>query len=276
LLYKHCSDPALLYRYTRIYFICKKATIFKRSPLLPQNWPTFLYNFWFRVRGIQKYTLRNGLQLLIREGTDDRYIFNEMAVHRIYTPPGFEIKSTDTVIDIGGHIGTFSLLATKQAKQGKVLCYEPNADNFKLLQKNASLNSFPQLSIENKAVSRKKGVSIFYSDTTYRSGRHSLYKNMPHAIQTEVQTTTLPEIVNKHQLAIINFLKLDCEGAEYDILYNCPKKILQRIQKIALENHYISEEKNAERLHHFLEKNGFQVFRPRKHPELLFATKSAL
>lgn len=238
-----------------------------------KNWPTFLLNFWSRKKGIQKYILRNGVQLLIREGTDDRYIFNEMAVHHIYNPPGFEITNTDTVIDIGGHIGTFAITSAYKASQGKIIACEPHPANHTLLKKNASLNQVHHLFIENKAVSDTQGTLSFFSDVTERSGRHSLIKSATTVKEFKVETITLSELVKKYSLSSIDFLKMDCEGAEYDILFHCPPKILARIKKIALEHHYVNKEKNVHTLKAFLEKKGFKVYIPTKHTELLFAKR---
>lgn len=238
-----------------------------------ENWPTFLLNFWSKKRGMQKYTLRNGLQFLIREGTDDRYIFNEMAVHHIYTPPGFEIGETDTILDIGGHIGTFALTAAQQAKKGRVVCCEPHPSNFTLLQKNVALNNLHHIALENKAVSNAKGTLLLYSDTTARSGRHSLIKSPSAVKEYKVETTTLAEIIKKYKIISIDLLKMDCEGAEYNILFNCPSKILASIKKIALEHHALNKEKNVSTLKAFLQKEGFKVAIPSKHPELLFAKR---
>ena len=55
---------------------------------------------------------------------------------------------------------------------------------------------------------------------------------------------------------------MDCEGAEYDILYNCPPKYLQRIDQIAMEVHSGKKEnQNIDALETFLRKQGFSARR---------------
>jgi hypothetical protein len=55
---------------------------------------------------------------------------------------------------------------------------------------------------------------------------------------------------------------MDCEGAEYDILYNCPPDYLQRIDQIAMEVHNGEKEnQNIEALEAFLRKQGFSTRR---------------
>jgi hypothetical protein len=55
---------------------------------------------------------------------------------------------------------------------------------------------------------------------------------------------------------------MDCEGAEYDILYNCPSDYLQRIDQIAMEVHHGEKEnQNIEALEAFLRGQGFSTRR---------------
>ena len=55
-------------------------------------------------------------------------------------------------------------------------------------------------------------------------------------------------------------MKIDCEGAEYEILYNTPNEIFKKIGKIALEWDNLDDKKmNVAYLRNFLEKRGFNV-----------------
>ena len=55
--------------------------------------------------------------------------------------------------------------------------------------------------------------------------------------RVEVPCVTLAEIFDEHQLDRCNLLKMDCEGAEYEIFYNCPITYLHRIDQMAIEVH---------------------------------------
>jgi hypothetical protein len=73
-----------------------------------------------------------------------------------------------------------------------------------------------------------------------------------------VSTVTIPEILDGNGLKRCDLLKMDCEGAEYDILYYCPPDILARIDRIALEVHGgPGADQNIDALEAFLRKGGF-------------------
>jgi FkbM family methyltransferase len=72
------------------------------------------------------------------------------------------------------------------------------------------------------------------------SGSNSLYSapNSPNTSDfIEVPTDTLPNIMDSHNLQTIDFLRMDCEGAEGKILKSMPPDYLRRIKKIAMESH---------------------------------------
>src|SRR5688572_25562845 len=82
-----------------------------------------------------------------------------------------------------------------------------------------------------------------------------------------VWTTTLADIFRDHGIDRCDLLKLDCEGAEYRILYSAPRDVLDRIDHIILEYHHFSQEEgaNPSALRTFLEGRGFVVRDHRKH-----------
>ena len=50
----------------------------------------------------------------------------------------------------------------------------------------------------------------------------------------EVSCTTIQKIFDDNRLEVCDFLKMDCEGAEYEIFYNCPPEYLKRIRHLDL------------------------------------------
>ncbi|MHA2225595.1 MAG: FkbM family methyltransferase [Candidatus Hodarchaeales archaeon] len=225
-----------------------------------RNWITFYKDVLHLTN--QKhiiYELRNGLRYRSRANTLDQLIILEIWLLQ-YNPPGFEIKSSDTVLDIGSHIGAFSIFASKHAKNGTVYSFEPNPENYSLLEQNITINKINNLIPSNKAVAKMKGLTemIICQDNT---GGHSfvLNKNNKQSQVITIETTTLIDIVEENRINQIDFLKMDCEGAEYEILFSCPDHIFNMIHKMSIEYHNIDKQRNAQILKEFLEKKGFRV-----------------
>ena len=76
----------------------------------------------------------------------------------------------------------------------------------------------------------------------------------------EVPTVTLASVMDENKITTIDFLKLDCEGAEYPILYGTPVEVLEKIAAMAIETHHgKNKDENMDSLAEYLQKNGFTV-----------------
>jgi len=213
--------------------------------------------------------LRNGIKQKIRKDDEmDRWVINEIWIHEIYSPSGFEIKESDTVIDIGGHIGTFSMFAAMHAKNGKIFTFEPFPENYGVLKENIALNKFTNVEMINLGVSSEKCIRRIYINEK-GSCCNSMYVENENFI--DVKCITLEDIFNDYKIEKCNFLKIDCEGEEYEIIFATPDEIFEKIDKISLEYHDEFVKKyNVGMLKEFLEKKGYRI--TVKQP-MLYATK---
>jgi FkbM family methyltransferase len=190
--------------------------------------------------------------------TTDTHMIYETWGHNGYTPSGFEIKETSCIIDIGAHLGSFTVLAAKAANQGNIYAYEPFPEKFQLLQENVKLNNLTNVRIFNLGVLGEPQTVEFF--VSHNAG-HSAFRKTDQSIK--VQCTSLPAIFDDNAIEHCDYLKIDCEGAEYDILFNTPKSYFEKIGMIVLEYHdRMYEKKNVKELQTLLEEHNFTVTVP--------------
>jgi len=199
----------------------------------------------------------------IPEKLVDTYMALSCIHNKQYTPEHFIIYPNDTVIDIGGHIGSFSVYAAREAPQGKVLTFEPDPNNFALLQKNITLNNTKNISIHNIAISGSHGNLPFYHNA-FNNAESGLFGNQT-GPSLLVPSITLDDIFSNYTISKCDFLKIDCEGAEYDILFKASPRSLGNITRIAMECHTpayfnLPPEYNQSRMMQFLKDAGFQTY----------------
>jgi len=191
----------------------------------------------------------------------------ECLFHHNYNPSWFNINKNDVVIDIGGHIGAFSIAASKHASI--VYSFEPSPENYKQFIKNIRLNGRKNIRLMQHAVASKIGKRTFYLDPL-NTGANNLYKKNKYKLS--IRTTTLKAFFENKCIKKCHFLKMDCEGAEYEILLTLDSGTLSKIQRIACEYHVpayvgISDEKlNPALLIEFLQKNNFSVIVNKNRP----------
>ncbi len=235
----------------------KIKTLFKLIKTV-KNYPIYILDFLgFKNGKVITYKLYNGLRYQVRGGTTDRFIINEIWLHKTYTPYGFEIKENDIVIDVGAHIGIFTIFAAHCAKNGKIYAFEPVKENFQLMKKNLSLNRKKNVFAFNRAVSNSEGNVNLYVSKERNRGQNSFIKLADNYETRIVDKMNFKKIIKT--LPRVDFLKMDCEGAEYDILFSLSKNEMKKIKKISMEYHNYAL-RNGEEIARFLKDNNFNVW----------------
>ncbi len=177
----------------------------------------------------------------------------------------------NSIIDIGGHLGFFSLLASTLNPTVPIYTFEPHAGNFKILKTNLKQNRIKNVFPKQLAVSDSVG------ETHLRLSKEDLNHSLEKAIEPtgetqKIQTTTVQGIFEKNKLGRCDLLKLDCEGSEFKIIYSTPGSLFSKIDHIFLEYHDWTEGENSQELKSFLERRGYRVqqYPNAKMPELGF------
>lgn len=214
-------------------------------------WTLHCWNFYVRllesphsmrlVRNRRKvatilYKLRNGLRIELSSGRSEHCLVEEIWMNKEYTNlKGFQISRTDTVIDIEAHKGVFPLYAGYLAKEGRVYSFEPHPSNYSFLQRNIERNNATNIRAFNLAVWSKPDKTKLKTSSSTLS--HSLVFSTDGDDTIEVRCVGLREIFEQNRISTCDFLKIDAEGAEYEILLATPVQILARIDRIVVEVH---------------------------------------
>lgn len=211
---------------------------FIRNMAAFQNWYMLYAGRYGFLRKEIELIHRSGLRMKLRPDTDDLRIVKSNFVKKNYTRDFVPITKDSIVVDVGAHIGSFSIMAAKSAY--KVLAFEPEPNNYRMLKKNMELNHLENMSIFEMAVSGISGYQDIYTYQGGSSADYSLYKRGNSNIKTgRIPTISVEDIIRREDLPRIDFLKLDCEGAEHDILRNISFETAAKILGIAMETHSV-------------------------------------
>jgi FkbM family methyltransferase len=204
--------------------------------------------------------MRNGIDYFVRTGTGEPQLVEELWNRKVYDPLLPFINDGSTVIDIGGNIGIFSIKAARYAKGVRVVAYEPVAGNFAMLKKNIAANKEEsRIDAYQLAVAGHPGeLELYYEDSDTGRGSFAPH-HQPDTKTVRVRCTTLADIFKDEHIEQCDFLKIDCEGAEEDILFNAPKELFSRIKSMTIEWHDNLSEHGFERFKEFLEEAGYRV-----------------
>ncbi len=169
-----------------------------------------------RRGALRGYTMKtSGLHFWLRQGTADLGIFIEIFVDRVYDLPGdvlacLERSETPRVLDLGGHIGLAGISLLEQLPGARIVAFEPDPDNFRILQRCIRSNGLQQ-----RWQARERGAGASDGAAHFSAGLSSSSKLVARDEPSEVTvavTDVLPEISTS------DLVKMDMEGAEWAIL----------------------------------------------------------
>jgi FkbM family methyltransferase len=143
----------------------------------------------------------------------DEYQINDLRSHNVRT-----------IVDIGAHVGSFTVLCHHFWPNAKIVAVEPHPESFELLQFNTTHVPESQLLLINAAISKKPGKCLLASPVSHSrvaeyvpdlweslQPRHRDFGIEVHSLTVEQLWAT----INEWGISEIDLLKLDCEGAEY-------------------------------------------------------------
>ncbi|KAA3642814.1 MAG: FkbM family methyltransferase [Chloroflexi bacterium] len=197
-----------------------------------------------------------GLNIDVR-GRMDLWSVKETFLDKFYVHYGFPLQDGWQVIDIGAGLGEFSLDAAQGNPKSRIYAFEPFPASYKLLQTNIKQNGLANIQAFNQAIGAERGSLHLDLSEEEPLKIRGLDKDYEEGI--EVPALTLADVFEQLPLQQCDLLKLDCEGAEYAILFNAPPETLEKMQRIVMEYHDGMTEHTHKELVSFLEDRGFSV-----------------
>ncbi len=230
------------------------------------NWHLFLANKFRLVdRDPLLFLTRQGVRIEVPQRL--LQTFKEIFLDQCYLQElVLPLPETPVIFDVGANAGYFSLFALSRFPGARVFAFEPIAANFRLLKRNADLNPDQSLICIHKAVAGQSGelMLAFEGGEAYTTSATVLGSGEDKRANVRVPAVTIGEVLSEYTLPKIDLLKMDCEGAEYEIIYRAHSAVLSRIDRIVMEVHSgPRKEQRIDALESFLNGQGFAT---RKRP----------
>jgi len=173
---------------------------------------------------------------------------------------GAFVHKGSSVVDIGAHIGSFSIPMAKVA--GKVIAFEPSCETFVILSLNANENGV-SLQLINKGLGSKKGSGTLVVRNASNAGANTLVSG------GDIPVTTLDS-----EVALADFIKMDVEGMELEVLRG-GKALIERARPIVLFEVNLSQLRahgaSPRALERFFAEHQYQLYFPLEQEKLALA-----
>ena len=148
------------------------------------------------------------------------------------------LKPKMIFFDIGANQGFYTLLAAKCVRaEGRVFAFEPSPREFNYLRRNVLINGFKNTKMESTALGCDKGFADMFicldGKGSYSSLRSPSKNVKARRKIMKVSVTTLDEYVALNNISTIDFIKIDVEGGELDVLKG-GKSVLEKLRPLLL------------------------------------------
>lgn len=161
-----------------------------------------------------------------------------------YNFDSIDFKDGDVVIDIGGNIGTVSIYLAKKYPFLKIYAFEPVKQNYENFLKNIELNNINKdiIKVFNLAITKDRR-DVILTSPFYNSGASNIYNNFRGSgniisnNDISIKSITFDDIFSNNNISKCKLLKIDCEGAEYEILYSANVENLKNCEYMRAEFH---------------------------------------
>ena len=216
-----------------------------------RDWPKYLLHRYAGPRGpLATYRLRNGQTVALKP--DVRFILNEIYLDRAYEIPGVDLAGCRSVLDLGANVGIFALYVASRSP-ALLHCFEPESTNYEVLERNLRANRVNAKAYK-VALSTSCGTGRLRLDRS--AAEYSLDDGS--AGRTEaVECVDWDRLFEMTGVERFDFVKMDIEGAELEILRATTDERLRRIRALSMEWHHSAEE--LESLAARLRALGFEV-----------------
>lgn len=168
---------------------------------------------------------------------NDRSLFHHLtnSTAKIEAIVGCIAPDAKTIVDLGGNVGLFSLLAARRCPNADIFCYEPDPSLAKIARRN--LKSQPRVTVIECAVAASRGTATFFTSRqsnqigSLERGAVTTFDSHPR--ETTVQTIPVADVFSGFDA--IDFLKVDIQGGEWAAFSADQGKCLQKVQAAVFE-----------------------------------------
>jgi FkbM family methyltransferase len=240
---------------------------------------------------LRRSVLPNGMEIAYQSKAEVAFFYNDIFEKQIYLMHGVTLREGDCVFDIGANVGFFTLFAHRHSRNIKLYSFEPAPPLFEILRFNTSLHGV-NVKLFNCGVSSKagtatftfypnsSGMSSFYADkeeekealraimlNQQQRGVEGMERVMQYAEDLleervksqsyECRLRTVSDIITEERVEQIDFMKIDVQKSELDVLAGIRTDDWPKIKQIVIEVHDI--EGRLRQIHEMLEAAGYRV-----------------
>lgn len=195
----------------------------------------------------------NGRRLYYSDSASFLAIYDEVFHQNIYN--FFSNTAVPVILDCGANIGLSAVYFNLLYPNSSIIAFEPDQAAYTILEKNIESLNIKNVTLIKKGLWKEDTILEFHSEGA-DGGRIDAIAPMTDSKRKQIPVTRLSQYIKGK----IDFLKIDIEGAEYEVLLECKDK-LHLVKNIFVEYHSFSNQKQSlDEILSILTKAGFRYY----------------
>lgn len=227
------------------------------------NWKGYLFRKMIGFGGSFEFDIKNLGKIKVAENMLGPFKENLLdEIYFLHIPKSILASTSQpAIVDIGANVGFFSLAAFSKYPKARIYAFEPHPYCFKVLSEYQKKFSSYKWMVFNNAVSDADEELILNTETINGfTTMASIYTNENKGEVFTVGAVSFDSFICRNMIEHIDFMKIDCEGAEYSILYSMPKELFGKIKSMCIETHRGTEQNQTiDFLNNFIQGVGFET-----------------
>lgn len=203
----------------------------------------------------------NGIVMAYRKGTADEWVLQHSFENDIFFSaiPDYQPSPFDHILDVGAHMGDFTLLASTRVPHGRVIAVEASAATFRLLQANVAINAVRNVVQLHCALAGSSGRAHLHLLDGPHNWAYSTTFDFGEGSES-VEAKSLEALFGENEVTDIDLAKFNCEGAEFEILLNAPSAVVRTMKRMLVLYHcHLVSGHSLEELIQYLQNCGFDT-----------------
>lgn|GEM_PF-1052939 len=212
---------------------------------------------FYLIRGLPHGFIRDGNRLAFYDGLTIVFplkedpSFDDVWLRDVYYP--YKPKTDDIVIDVGAHMGFFTLKIAKNVKM--IIAVEPDPTNFRFLVLNIKINQVDKKVAAYNVALGDANRQMFLDRTGYGGGRSKITSQKT---DIQVKTQTLDSLVETVGLDHVDLIKIDTEGNELSVIRGAQEVLRRYRPDLLVASYHFPKELHL--VANQLRRNGYRVF----------------
>jgi FkbM family methyltransferase len=184
---------------------------------------------------------------------------NASAIVEVFRNAEYDVpidwSSLTLILDVGAHVGAFLCWTAQLSRNARILAFEPEPLNFADLERNVKLNGIQErVTLHNAAVASEDGNRLL--SVPRERNLATIALPIASAAVVSVPTVDLDGYLQECP-ETVSLLKMDCEGAEWEIVPSLTDEAWEKIDRVLLECHSLNRHRIAD-MHEMLAEAGFK------------------